>query len=107
MASAAHGKWFALYRELLALRHRLIVPRLSGMRSGGDFHIEETGVLRVQWTLGEGSRLHLVANFAAGASGLTAMPAGQIVYASSPLGAGPGALGALLPWTVAFTLEPA
>jgi malto-oligosyltrehalose trehalohydrolase len=104
---AAHAEWFALYRELLALRHRLIVPRLAAMRSGGDFHIEETGVLRVRWTLGDGSRLHLLANFAATASGPAALPPGRIVYASTPLGARAAAPDVLPPWTVAFTLEAA
>ncbi|MGP1677460.1 MAG: malto-oligosyltrehalose trehalohydrolase [Burkholderiales bacterium] len=100
---APHSEWLALYRELLALRHRLIVPRLAGMKSGGDFRIEG-GVLRVQWTMGEGSRLHLMANFAASASAPLTLPPGEFLYASSPL-AKAGGQSALPAWTVAYTLE--
>ena len=107
IARPPHSEWLALYRELLALRHRVILPRLAGMRSGGSFEIEDGGVLRVRWTLGEGSRLHLVANFAATASHPVRMPPGQIVYASSPLASGIARQAALPAWTVAFTLEKA
>ncbi len=101
---APHGEWFALYRGLLALRRRVIVPRLAGMRPGGDFSIED-GVLRVRWTLGAGSRLHLAANFAASASGPLPPPPGRLLYAS-PAAAGDGASQwTLPPWSVAFTLE--
>ncbi|OGA34985.1 MAG: hypothetical protein A3F75_13005 [Betaproteobacteria bacterium RIFCSPLOWO2_12_FULL_64_23] len=101
---APHSEWLALHRELLALRHRLIVPRLAGIRSGGDFRVEAGGLLRVQWTLGEGSRLHLVANVAATASGPVTMPPGQIVYANPKVegGAQPRKLP---PWFVAYALE--
>jgi len=104
--AAPHSEWLALYRELLALRHRSIVPRLAGMQSGGDFHIEAGGVLRVQWTLGEGSRLHLIANFAATASAPVAMPRGEIVYAQ-PRSRSRAARRKLAAWCVAFTLEQA
>jgi len=100
-----HGDWLALHRELLALRHRLIVPRLAGMRSGGDFRIEGGGVLRVDWLLGDGSRLHLVANFAATPSGPVPMPPGQIVYANPPQSADRARQRELSAWFVAFTLE--
>jgi malto-oligosyltrehalose trehalohydrolase len=102
---APHSEWLALYRELLALRHRLIVPRLAGMRTGGDFRVEDTGVLRVQWTLGEGSRLHLLANFAASASGPVAMPPGQLAYATEPPAESRAGQAQLPPWFVSFTLE--
>jgi len=104
---APHAEWLELHRELLALRHRLVVPRLAGMKAGGNFRVEECSVLRVQWTLGEGSRLHLIANFAAAASAPVALPPGRIVYAY-PLQAD-GATGQrkLPPWFVAYALEHA
>ena len=104
---APHDEWLALHRELLALRHRVIVPRLAGMRSGGDFRIEDGGVLRVQWTLGEGSRLHLAANFAASASPPMTMPPGQVLYANPPQNEDRAGQPGLPPWFVAFTLEHA
>ena len=102
-----HGEWLALYRELLALRHRVIVPRLAGMRSGGDFCIEDGGVLRVQWLMGDGSRLHLVANFAAKSSPPVAMAPGDILYANMRRADANARQGTLPAWFVAYTLEHA
>ena len=102
---APHSESLALHRELLALRHRVIVPRLAGMRSGGTFRIEHGSVLRVQWTLGEGSVLHLIANFAASASAAVTMPPGYVVYANPPQNKSRAKLRELPPWFVAYTLE--
>ncbi len=98
-----HSDWLAFYRELLALRRRTIVPRLAGMRPGGDFRIED-GVLHVGWTLGDGSRLNLAANFSASASAFITLPPGEMLYASSRIARriGPCALPA---WTAAYFLE--
>ena len=100
-----HSEWLAFYRELLALRHREIAPRLAGTRSGGEFVLEDGGVLRVRWTLGDGSLLHLAANFAPTPSAPQRLPPGKMVYASAPqaeTGAGRRQLPA---WLVMFTLE--
>ncbi|HUX23081.1 MAG TPA: malto-oligosyltrehalose trehalohydrolase [Burkholderiales bacterium] len=102
-----HGEWLALHRELLALRRRVIVPRLAGMRTGGDFCVEEAGVLRVQWTLGEGSRLHLLANFAAKASVSATLPPGDAIYRSHELTADAAAKCILPPWSLAYAMEQA
>ncbi|MBE0626508.1 MAG: malto-oligosyltrehalose trehalohydrolase [Burkholderiales bacterium] len=104
---APHGESLALHRELLALRHQLIVPRLRGMRSGGTFRIEHGSVLRVQWSLGAGAVLHLVANFAARASAAVSMPPGDVVYAYPPQGKGRAGARELAPWFVEYALETA
>jgi malto-oligosyltrehalose trehalohydrolase len=101
---APHSEWLALHRALLALRHRSIVPRLAGTRAGGEFRVEN-GVLRVQWLLGDGSRLHLLGNFAAHASAPVTMPPGQALYVDPPRGQQRAMPAALPPWFVAFTLE--
>lgn len=102
-----HGEWLAFHRELLALRHRHIVPRLAGMESGGDFRVEEGGVLRVNWRMGDGSHLHLLANFASSDSAPVASPPGERLYSNAPQIEDRARLRALAPWFVAFTLEPA
>ena len=107
ISRSPHSEWLALHRELLALRQRVIVPRLAGMRAGGDFRIEDGGVLRVQWTLGEGARLHMIANFAATESGAAAMPPGEIVYANPPQADDGAGLRKRPAWFVACTLESA
>jgi malto-oligosyltrehalose trehalohydrolase len=55
-------EWLGFYRSLLRLRHTHIIPRLHGMRSGGEFELLEQQGLRVQWRLGDGSCLCLLAN---------------------------------------------
>ncbi|MFH1604720.1 MAG: DUF3459 domain-containing protein, partial [Pseudomonadota bacterium] len=78
-----------------------------GMLSGGNFSIEEGGVLRVHWPLGDGSRLHLIANFAATASDLVPVPPGETVYASPRMSKSRAKRRRLPAWFVAFALEPA
>ncbi len=68
---------------------------------------DEGCVLQVQWAMGNGSRLHLIANFAASASGLVTFPPGEILYATAPLATGAGGQAALPAWTVAYALEAA
>jgi len=79
---AMHQEWLTLYRELLALRHRHIVPRLAGMNTGGTFSLVDDGALCVDWTLGDGARLHLVANFSDNPCGGIDVPAGEVIYVS-------------------------
>jgi maltooligosyltrehalose trehalohydrolase len=50
-------------RELLALRHREIVPRLSGSRGGAArYEVADGRAIRVRWRLGDGSCLQVAAN---------------------------------------------
>jgi len=61
-----HARWLERYRRLLALRTREIVPRLPGMGGySGDYRMLGRLALRVEWRLGDGSRLVMLANFAA------------------------------------------
>jgi glycosidase len=102
-----HSGWLALYRELLALRHRHIVPRLKGMRSGGTFDLPQDDVLRVRWMLGDGSRLHLLANLAAAPCSAVEVPAGEVVYASGPPGEAARTARNLPACAAVVVLEPA
>jgi len=62
-SGGAHARWLDLYRELLRIRHRDIIPRLAGMAGhAGRFEVIETAAVRVDWTLADGSRLTLLAN---------------------------------------------
>lgn len=61
-----HRQWLDFYRGLLAVRQREIVPRLAGMpdsETGRNRYevLDDTG-LHAEWTLGDGSRLVLLAN---------------------------------------------
>jgi malto-oligosyltrehalose trehalohydrolase len=59
-----HATWLRRYRELLGLRQEHIVPRLAGIRPGGDFEVIGPKAVRVGWRFGDGSTLLLLANFA-------------------------------------------
>jgi maltooligosyltrehalose trehalohydrolase len=58
---AAGERRLALVRELLAIRHREIVPRLSGAAFGGAL-AAESGLLTARWRMGDGATLQLTAN---------------------------------------------
>jgi maltooligosyltrehalose trehalohydrolase len=57
-----HARRLALVRELLSLRARHLVPRLSDTLQGGR-HDVDGPLLRVQWTLEDGARWCLLAHF--------------------------------------------
>lgn len=92
--------WLAYYRELLRLRREVVVPRLFGMEGhAAGFDVLAPAGLRVQWRLGDGSILRLLANLSA-APLAAAAPAGRTLFATP---AEP-ALGIVGPWTVVWTL---
>jgi len=85
-----HSSWLGCYRRLLAIRHREIVPRLRGTTGfAGTYRVLGAKSVIVEWRLGDGSRLRLIANFAA-----LPIPAGElgdggrVLYASAEM---PGA----------------
>lgn len=58
-----HARFLSLYRHLIALRKKEIIPRLMGMAGhSGRFELLTARGLRVIWTLGDGAELTLVAN---------------------------------------------
>ncbi|HSG77583.1 MAG TPA: DUF3459 domain-containing protein, partial [Burkholderiales bacterium] len=90
--------------ELLRLRRQHLVPRLAGPRGGGRFACEGA-LLRVEWTLGDGSRWRLLANFGSGDAESQAN-AGTPVYTAGVKELSAGRL-RLAPGAVRFTLEAA
>jgi maltooligosyltrehalose trehalohydrolase len=63
VTEGSHAGWLALYRELLAIRHREVVPRLHNIGGkSGSYEVLGEGAVAVQWTMGDGSRLRLIAN---------------------------------------------
>jgi malto-oligosyltrehalose trehalohydrolase len=97
---AEHARWLDRYRRLLTTRQREIVPRLSGIKPGGAYRALGPAALQVEWRLGDGSTLLLLANFGGELAPLTE-PVSQdrMIYCS---GAPPG--DALPPHTAAFYL---
>lgn len=128
-SAPAHARMLALYRELLALRHAEIVPRLAGAPGGAARH-RRMGArgLEVRWTLGDGSVLTLLANLGDAPLAGAGTPSGEgpsmrLLWRTAPVPNAPGdALGDALgdapsdaggearhdlpPWTVSWWLEP-
>ena len=57
------AEWLAMYRNLLAIRRREIVPRLKNIvGKSGSFEILADNAVLVNWQMGDGAKLHLAAN---------------------------------------------
>ena len=74
-----HAEWADLYRRLLAIRHREIVPRLRGAQSGQYTALGE-GAVSVRWVMGDGASLLLAANLAAKPLAFTVGSAGRQLW---------------------------
>jgi maltooligosyltrehalose trehalohydrolase len=95
-----HARWLDRYRRLLAIRRREIVPRLDGIHPGGTYRVLGPAAVRVEWPLGDGSRLVLLANIADMPVPLAEpVDQGRMIYCSA---APPG--DALMPHSAAFYL---
>ncbi|WP_374445787.1 malto-oligosyltrehalose trehalohydrolase [Stella sp.] len=70
----------ALYRELLAIRAREIVPRLDGTASLGAAAVGPAAVV-ARWRLGDGSRLTIAANLGPDLARM-APPDGRLIHAT-------------------------
>ena len=58
-----HANFLSLYRRLIAMRKKEIIPRLEQMKGhSGRYELLSERALRVTWILGDGSELSLVAN---------------------------------------------
>jgi len=98
-----HAAWLRFYRDLLSLRAREIAPRLRGMGGyAGQYRALAEKALEVNWTLGEGSRLMLRANYGDRPVDPGGTPAGELLFATPPIG---GASSQLPPHSAAFYLD--
>ncbi|HVA14693.1 MAG TPA: malto-oligosyltrehalose trehalohydrolase [Stellaceae bacterium] len=89
----------ALYRDLLDLRRREIVPRLTGTHSFAAGYEVGNSVLTVRWDLPDGSRLTLVANLSRDARALVATPRGRMLWGTPPEDP------SLPPWAVLWAID--
>jgi maltooligosyltrehalose trehalohydrolase len=78
-ARAPHAHRRALVRELLSLRREHLVPRLGDALTGGRVEVAGS-LLRVQWTLADGARWHLLAHFGDAPGRAAAAPPGRTIH---------------------------
>jgi len=81
------GRWRTLYSDLLALRHRVIVPRLRGAVAMGAEAIGERAVV-ARWRMGDGAVLTIALNLGDEAVVFPGVE-GDVVFAEGATNAGP------------------
>jgi maltooligosyltrehalose trehalohydrolase len=94
-----HADWVSLYRELLSIRRREIVPRLKGAQCG-RYEILGAGAVSVRWRMGDGAQLAMTANLGPADVTLPTAPVGRLLW-GSPV----GNAAALAPWSVVWSIE--
>lgn len=98
-----HAEWVRLYRELIAIRAREIVPRLKGIGPhSGRYVVLGSNTVSATWTLGDGAKLNLIANLSA--SPLTHPPtvSGRRLWPTKITDDS-----VLKPWAVIWTIDDA
>ncbi|HXV78023.1 MAG TPA: malto-oligosyltrehalose trehalohydrolase [Candidatus Polarisedimenticolaceae bacterium] len=88
--TAVARRWLAHYRTLLELRRREIVPRLAGCAGhSGRWNLAGERTPRVEWELGDGAKLTLIAHLDDGDGPRVELPRGRLLWpATGPLAAG-------------------
>ncbi len=81
------GRWRTFYSDLLALRHRVIVPRLRGAMAMGAEAIGERAVM-ARWRMGDGAVLTIALNLGDEAGVFPAVE-DNMVFADGTTDAGP------------------
>jgi maltooligosyltrehalose trehalohydrolase len=99
-----HISWLDFYRHLLAIRRREVVPRLQqvSVRLCNSSDAPVPGLL-IDWSLADGTLLHLRANLGNQWGGNDLQSGGDIIYSSTPEAAQASERGALPPWSVLWS----
>jgi malto-oligosyltrehalose trehalohydrolase len=102
----SHSHWLQLYRELLSIRQRMVVPHLQGTPKT-DCRALNTPqrCLSIDWTFNDGAVLELRANLDRNLTADHLRYSGNQFYASSPEAAAAIDKGTLPPWSVIWSLR--
>ncbi|MGY6276665.1 malto-oligosyltrehalose trehalohydrolase [Methylomonas sp. MgM2] len=73
-------RWLEFHKNLLKLRHREIIPRLSGMRGRALVRTIGQHALKVCWRLSDDSELCLITNLSAQPIALNDKPQGRLLF---------------------------
>jgi maltooligosyltrehalose trehalohydrolase len=105
LTQSGHEDWLDLYRRLLMIRQREIMPLIPDIRFGACSKLEAGAAFAVDWALAEGSVLHLIANLADEPARLVGRTAGRLIYATHPNIRQTVSKNELAPWSVTWLLE--
>jgi maltooligosyltrehalose trehalohydrolase len=96
-ASVAGEKRLKFVRDLLVVRHREIIPRLTGSKFG-TARATPAGLLSADWQMGDGTQLSLTANLSDQDIAFTDAARGTLIWGSA-------LIGNLPPWAVSWRIE--
>jgi len=99
-----HRDWRDLYRHLLALRRREIVPRLQGCRTLAA-SLGAEGEIEVRWRMGDGAQLRLLANLSDTSTTAALQTEGRLLYTTHADFGAALTGSALAPWCVVWSLD--
>jgi 1,4-alpha-glucan branching enzyme len=100
-----HADLLDQFQRLIAIRHRDIVPLIPAIQRGTCTKLEPSGAFAVDWSMGDGSSLHLLANLTDRAVPVVGRVAGRLVYATHPNIRAATTRNELAPWSVTWLLE--
>lgn len=99
--SGEHAAMLEHYRDLITVRKAEVVPRLAGMKGySGEYEVLDDRLIAVRWTLGDGSRLHLVANLREAPAQFAGLGERQTIWVSGDVNGT-----TLGEWSAVFSLE--
>jgi malto-oligosyltrehalose trehalohydrolase len=97
-----HLIWLEFYRQLLAVRHASIIPLLPLIEgSAGTAAIGSTGVVHVQWRVGEAGLLHIILNLSDRSASAGPLESGRVLWQEGQLMSD-----GLGPWFIRWTFSP-
>ena len=100
-----HREWLDFHRRLIAVRQREIIPRIPDIGRGRCLKLAANGSFAVDWTLRDGSVLHLLANLAGHPVPLVGRAAGRMIFSTHPNIRAAASRNELAPWSVTWLLE--
>jgi maltooligosyltrehalose trehalohydrolase len=100
---AMDREWLAFFSAMVALRRAYIVPRLGQKHRAVHFEAKGRHGVAVDWTFGDGSILHLRANFGADPEPALGPARGALLHSEGDC----SVQGGMPPWGGAWNLETA
>lgn len=100
----SHADWLRFYRKLLALRQRVIVPRLGTTREIQCEVENYKRQLSINWSFEDGAQLELRANLGPDSNLKVPKPSGTPFYSSSVESAETIMRDTLPPWSIVWSL---
>ncbi|WP_341519967.1 malto-oligosyltrehalose trehalohydrolase [Pseudomonas sp. G.S.17] len=100
---ADHHSWLELYRQLLEIRHREIMPRLQGAQALGCDVLSE-GAVSARWRMGDGAQLRIDLNLSEHAVTAPEWHPSSVLFETLPHAAELSRRGTLNPYTAIVSL---